>query len=85
MLSHLPVLAIDELYLCGIVKAIDKGNASVSVDVKSESCRGLRKFKLLEAKEVPSLNVNERRCFVIDRNQCEDGAIYTIIKIMKKD
>ncbi len=84
ILYHAPVFAEDELHLCGIVKNMDTKKVFVSVDVQSESCRGLRTFKLPAADRTSSFNldesVNESICFYIDVNRCQPGTTYSITK-----
>jgi hypothetical protein len=77
------VYAEDELYLCGIVKILDIPKAFVTVDVKSESCQGLQKFELITGLKMSSINLDQKICFFIDRNQCMSGYIYSITKIEK--
>lgn len=72
--------AADGLYLCGNVQEVNAKAALVIVDVTSQSCRGLRKFKLPPAKGGATFNVDERKCFFIDSNRCKAGYIHTITK-----
>ena len=74
------VFAMDELYLCGVTKEINTKTAMVIIDVTSQSCRGLRKFRLPVAKGGAAFNVDERQCFFIDSNRCKAGYIQTITK-----
>lgn len=73
--------AVDQLYLCGIIKEINTKDAIVSVDVKSESCHGLQQFKLSAAMGGKVLNVDDQKCFFIDSSRCQAGYKYTITKI----
>lgn len=73
--------AVDNLYLCGIVKEVDTKKAVTSVDVQSKSCPGLHRFSLSEAGMMSSLSVDQRICFYIDSNQCKDDALYNITKV----
>lgn len=74
--------ATDELYLCGVVQEVNLQAAQVTVDVKSDNCRGMRTFKLPAAKGRAALNVNDRTCFIIDSNRCKTGYVHTITKTM---
>jgi len=74
--------AVDQLYLCGIIEEINTQDALVTVDVASDSCRGLQKFKLPAAMGGASFNVDQRKCFFIDSSRCNAGYIYTITKIV---
>jgi hypothetical protein len=72
--------AEDELYLCGVVQEVNLQTAQVTVDVASDSCRGIRTFKLPTAKDRLSFNVANRKCFFINSNSCKAGYTYTITK-----
>lgn len=74
------VMAEDELYLCGIVKDVDSRSGTVTVDVKSSGCRGIRTFKLSSSINIASFKVDEKRCFFIDSNICEANKTYGIMK-----
>ena len=75
-------VAVDELYLCGIVKEVNTIDALVTIDVASKSCGGLQKFKLSAAtKGRTSFTVGNRKCFFINSNSCKAGYLYTITKI----
>ena len=74
--------AVDELYLCGVVQEINLQTAQVTVDVVSDSCRGIRTFKLLKTQDTNSFNMAVRKCFFINNNSCKAGYTYTITKIV---
>lgn len=78
---HTPVFAEDELYLCGIVKDVNTPKAVVTVDVKSQGCRGLHAFNLSNAKLMEYFTVEENQCFFIDSTQCQTGHSYNITKL----
>ncbi len=80
ILFYTKAFAMDDLYLCGVTKEINTKTAMVIVDVASQSCRGLRTFRLPVAKGGAAFNVDERRCFFIDSNSCQAGHIQTITK-----
>ncbi len=73
-------MAEDELYLCGIVKDVDSQDETVIIDVKSESCRGIRTFRLSVSMNIASFQVNREKCFFINSNVCNAKEIYSIIK-----
>jgi len=75
-------LAVDELYLCGVVQEINLQTAQVTVDIASSSCRGVRTFKLPATKDRLSFNVTDRKCFFINSDSCKAGYTYTITKIV---
>jgi len=71
--------ASDELFLSGVVRSIDSLSSTVTVDVKSQGCKGVRNF------EADDVSVFEHRLgktvsFFIDSSTCRDGEVYTIIK-----
>lgn len=72
--------AVDELYLCGVVQEVNLQTAQVTVDVASDSCRGVKTFKLPATKDRLSFNVAKRKCFFINSNSCKAGYTYTITK-----
>lgn len=76
--------AVDELYLCGIVQEVNLPAAQVTVDVSSDSCRGLRTFKLPATNDKASSNLVGQKCFFINSNSCKTSYIYTITKIVSE-
>ncbi len=72
------VFAEDELYLCGIVKETNLQAGTVTVDVKSEGCKGVRQFRAPLA-HLSGFIVNTEKCFSIDSNHCTRGQIYDIV------
>lgn len=76
--------AVDELYLCGVVREVNPQVAQVTVDVVSANCRGLRTFKLppVTNKNRQSFTVNDRKCFLIDSNRCKAGYVHAITKVV---
>jgi len=70
-------MAVDELYLCGIVKETNMSKGVVTIDVRSESCYGERQFYVSPA-EISTFILRSERCFSIDSNTCHTGKIYTI-------
>ena len=75
--------AVDELYLCGVVREVNPQAAQVTVDVVSANCRGVRTFKLPPAtdKNRQSFTVNDRKCFFIDSSRCKAGYVHAITKV----
>jgi hypothetical protein len=73
-----PALAFDELRLTGIVKTIDPKTNLVLMDVQSESCPGIRRFR---ADDLGALGryMNQAITFYIDSSTCRDTAIHTIL------
>lgn len=71
----------DYLLLTGFIKSYDASKGIIRIDVRSESCTGLRDFSVPEyAKEDldPSL-INQRVQFYIKSAVCERGRIYEMI------
>ncbi|MEO0228297.1 MAG: hypothetical protein ABIL70_09645 [candidate division WOR-3 bacterium] len=74
------VLGVDELYLSGIIKSYDKEKGLIWVDVRSESCRGIREFKVPESVRLeldPSL-IGQKIDFFINSSRCESGKVYNM-------
>lgn len=78
MIPH-EAFANDELFLCGVVKAIDARTGMVTVDVKSGSCPGIRQFQLAAPKTASLFIVGEEKCFPIDSSHCNDNRIHKIL------
>jgi hypothetical protein len=80
--SHVLVIsatATDELFLTGIVKGIDQQTGIITVDVKSESCRGIRHFKLIDASTLEDTRPGKRISFRIDSSVCKSDIVYKMI------
>lgn len=73
--------ALDNLSLGGIVRSVDKDNGIITLNVTSESCRGLRTFRVPDdAKDdLDDSLIGKRLLFSIDSAKCEKGKIYNII------
>lgn len=73
--------AADDLFLTGYVKSVDGANSTVTIDVRSESCKGIRTFRMPD-KAKDDLNaslVGVKLNFSIDGATCERGKLYTIV------
>ncbi len=79
-LNIYPVIASDELFLVGIVKNIDYITGIVTVDIKTESCKGIRNFKALDLAEIEGLK-DKKISFFIDSSICQNGKIYKMYRI----
>lgn len=73
-------MAVDELYLCGIVKDVDSRSETVIVDVKSESCQGERRFRVSQA-VIKSFIPKSEKCFSIDSDTCVRAKIYDVVSV----
>lgn len=74
-------LALDNLSLTGFLRSIDKNNGTISVQITSGSCKGLRTFKVPDnAKDDLDDWMGKPLRFVIDSSQCEQGKVYNIIE-----
>ncbi|MDA8159978.1 MAG: hypothetical protein M0T76_04570 [Desulfobacteraceae bacterium] len=71
--------AMDNLFLCGLVKDVDVQKALVSVDITSGSCPGLRQFQLAEPQSASRFIVGEEKCFPIDSSHCNDNIVHKIL------
>jgi len=70
--------ALEDMYLCGVVREVNAKDALVTVDVTSNTCRGLRKFKSTAGKV--SFTVDERKCFFINSDHCSSGSVPAITR-----
>ncbi len=72
----------DELYLTGILKSVsvqaDKISGTIVVDVKSQSCPGLRTFSLDDAVRLKGLE-GKKFSFGINSSSCKGNTVYKII------
>lgn len=76
LLTH-SVHAADELFLSGVVKDIDYTARAVLVDVKSSSCKGIRRFAIPYPSQLDGL-VGKRIDFFIDSSTCKRDETYTM-------
>lgn len=74
-----PAFALDELYLCGVVQNVDGKKAMVSINVKSDSCPGVKLFQLANPHAASRFIAGENKCFSIDSNNCRDNKTHKII------
>ncbi len=72
-----PAVAVDELYLGGILQSVDVISGTVVINVKSQSCPGPRIFKVDNARDLGGLK-GRRISFVLDSSVCKGNAIYKI-------
>jgi len=72
-------VGVDELFLTGIVKGIDQKTGIITVDVKSESCRGVRHFKLIDASSLKDTQQGKKISFRIDSAACKSDIVYKMI------
>ncbi len=77
VLSIHSVEAVDELYLTGVIRSIDLRAGTVTVDVKSRSCKGVRRFKFDNTIDMEGLE-GKKISFSIDSSVCKVGGIYKI-------
>lgn len=81
LIIYQEVLGVDELYLSGIIKSYDKEKGLIWVDVRSESCRGIREFRVPESVRLdlgPSL-IGQKIDFFINSSKCEQGKVYNML------
>lgn len=73
--------AVDNLFLTGFVKSVDNNSGIVRVNVTSESCKGLREFRVPEdAKgDLDTSLIGKKLQFYINSATCERGRVYNII------
>jgi hypothetical protein len=74
-------LALDNLSLTGFVRSIDSSNGIISLDITSESCRGLRAFRVPDDArgDLDASLIGQKLGFMIDSSKCERGKIYNML------
>ena len=72
--------AVDELYLTGIVRNVYLKSGLAVVDVKSQSCPGVRQFTFDNTVDMEGLE-GKKISFSIDSSVCKIGGVYKIRKI----
>jgi hypothetical protein len=72
--------AVDELNLTGIVRTVYAHSGLVTVDVKSQSCPGLRSFKFGDSIDLEGLE-GKKISFSIDSSVCRRDEVYRIIAV----
>jgi hypothetical protein len=74
-------LALDNLSLTGFVRSIDSSNGIVNLDIISESCRGLRSFRVPDDArgDLDASLIGQKLGFMIDSSKCERGKIYNML------
>jgi hypothetical protein len=72
--------AVDELYLTGILRTVDANSGIVVVDVMSQSCPGLRRFKLDKITDLEGLE-GKKISFSIDSSVCRRDEVYKITAV----
>ena len=68
---------LDRLYLTGVIKNVNPVTGLVYVDVRSESCHGMRIFKADDLEGLIGY-IGMTVSFFIDSNTCDDTSIHTI-------
>ena len=73
--------AVDNLSLTGFVKSIDSNNGIIRVNVTSESCKGLREFRVPDGakSDLDTSLIDKKLQFYINSATCERGKVYNII------
>jgi hypothetical protein len=73
--------AVDNLSLTGFVKSFDNNSGIVRVDVTSESCKGLREFRMSDDAKgaLDASLIGNKVQFYINSATCERGKVYNII------
>lgn len=74
-----PAHAVDELFLTGVVKSIDRKSDLVTVQVTSAGCRGIRNFRSDQRLDLLENYVGKIISFYIDSSTCEDRANHVML------
>lgn len=72
--------AVDELFLTGVVKSIDYVSGVITIDVKSESCLGIRSFQVDHTGKLDKDLIGKQISFPIDSSTCVGGRIPKMIQ-----
>lgn len=72
--------AVDELSLTGIIRTINAHSRTVFIDVKSQSCPGLRSFKFDSSIDLEDME-GKKISFSIDSSVCRRDEVYKIIAV----
>jgi hypothetical protein len=83
VLTERNVYAVDELVLVGVLESVNVHSGMVTVNVKSQSCAGLKRFKVENAEDVEGF-AGKRIVFSIDSSVCRDTAVHRIITIRRE-
>jgi hypothetical protein len=83
VLSIHSVQAVDELYLTGIVRNVYLKSGLAVVDVKSQSCPGVRQFTFDNTVDMEGLE-GKKISFSIDSSVCKIGGVYKIRTITQE-
>ena len=77
----LPGMAQDHLLLTGVVRSVDSNSGTISINVTSEGCKGIRDFKVHSdaAKDIETTLIGKRMQFYIDSATCVSGRTYNIL------
>jgi hypothetical protein len=82
--SAYQVFGTDELFMTGIVKGIDHKTGIVTVEVRSETCRGIRHFKLGDASTIDDTQQGKKISFTIDSPTCTGKGVYKMILLRRE-
>jgi hypothetical protein len=83
VLSIHSVQAVDELYLTGIVRNVYLKSGLAVVDVKSQSCPGVRQFTFDSTVNMEGIE-GKKISFSIDSSVCKIGGVYKIRTITQE-
>ena len=71
--------AVDGLILGGVLKSIDYEGKTVTVDVKSAACPGLKRFAVDDISKITSSQIGKKFVFLIDNSSCRGNRTYKIM------
>jgi hypothetical protein len=74
------VNAVDELALTGELKSVDAFSGIAIVDVKTEGCQEIERFKVADISELDGLE-GKTISFYIDSSTCKGSRVYTMNKV----
>lgn len=74
------VHAVDELELTGELISVDVFSKIAVVDVKTEGCQEIKRFKVADISELDGL-IEKQISFYIDSSTCKGNTLYKMHKI----
>lgn len=79
LMAPRPARATDELLVSGILKSIHHTSKTITMDVKSEGCRGIRRFRVDDPSDLDGYQ-GKRLAFYINSSTCKGNTIYKVVR-----
>ncbi len=72
----------EPLFLTGVIKTVDIRSGILTIDVKSNNCHGIRRFRVDDTGAYRGLEGAEI-CFYIDSSSCRSAKITKVIRLSR--